>query len=232
MILFDDIDLCSLAPVKVVDVMVGEVKTKAVSRERPLQGGVDFVRATPTTRTISIQFALLQSDITERESYLSAVRSWAHPGTAGKLVVPSRPSQYIVAVCKGLPEPSSRQWWEDRLKVTFTAYDPFFRSLGSHNVPAGQSTFVTGNAPPLAVLTKTVQAGAQTITASDGERTLSISGTLEAGVVTVDLWSETVTHSTMGNIDHLVTFTSRFPSVGTGQTTITGMDLTYVERWY
>ena len=228
---FDDIDLCTVAPVKVVDIAVGQVKQNVITSPRPLRPGQTYVRATYASRVISVQFALLISTAIEREEALQAIRAWAHPGTPGELTVDSRPGQAITAVCTGLPEASMRQWWEDKLKVTFTAYEPLFYDQAERTAASGVSVYVIGNAPPQAYLTASVSEGNQTLTITDGTRTMTLKGQMSEGEVHVDLEHQTVRHSVDGDLSALLTLTSRYPEVHAGENTITGATLHYRPRW-
>lgn len=230
-LIFDGVDIETISPVKIIDITVGQPKQSVVTAPRPISPGQAFIRSTYTTRVITVQFALLITSPIEREAALQALRAWAHPGQPGTLTVDSRPGQSITAVCTGLPDPSMRQWWEDKLKITFTCYDPLFVDITEQTAASGAQAVVLGDAPPLAYLTIDVGSGYNTVTVTDGTRTLTLSGQMSAGTITIDLEHEKITHSVDGNISSLLTLTSRFPQLKIGINTITGAILHYKPRW-
>lgn len=235
MIVFDGVSLDSIAPVKIDDIRVYPITLAPVTRQRAIQAGQDFVRMTKGTRNIIITFALLEQNAIERQNAIMAVSQWAKTDKEYKLELPNYPDLYLIAVCTGKPEPSMRQWWESKLRLTFTCIDdPYWISKYEKSASCGASFFCMGDAPPLMRIERTLSSAASNQAFSFGGKTMTFS-TLPAGVVVIDLNRQTA-QVTSGNattsIMQYFTPTGAFiePQPGTMNITGTGT-IKYRERW-
>ena len=125
MIYYNDIAMDAVAPVKIEDIRVSPISYSVTARQRPIQYGSDFVRGTGGSRTVEITFALLTDDRNIRQKQLQDLNAWAKTETEGKLMIDWYSNQYLNCFCTSLPEPSSRQWWESKLRIVFTIRERF-----------------------------------------------------------------------------------------------------------
>lgn len=233
-IVFNSTDLGTVAPVKIDDIRVSPVGLAPLARERAILPGSDFVRSRAGIRTVTITFALLESNRTDRENHLSAIVGWAKTDAEYKLTLPHYTTRYLTAVCTGHPDASYRVWWENSLRLVFTCFDnPFWTSETRNTVACGTEFTVGGNAPPTMSIQNTFNAAAENVAWSDGTNTLTLASvSSSATAVTIDLNRQIVrrgTTSLMGS----VTYTSKFPVPKVGTQTITGTGTVYYrERWY
>lgn len=232
MIIYKGKSLESVAPVKVEDIRVSPIQMNATVRTRPVYPGSDFVRLTRGTRTVSIVFALLTNDMHTRQRQLQEISKWAFSETEAPLSLPNYPDMTLSCICTALPEPSTRQWWESKLRLVFTAYDnPFFTSIAEKSAACGTAMFVNGDAPPLMRIEATL--GASALTYSDGTNSMTF-GTYTGrptGTLTVDLNRQT---AAVGSTSVMTgfTFASRFIIPKPGTMTISGTGTVYWrERW-
>ena len=229
MIFFNGTALESVAPVMIEDIRVSPIVQLPVSRDRPLQAGAAFIRARESTRTIGITFSILEQDHSTRQRYIEAVTAWALSDKPAPMQLPYHTDKLIDVLCTGLPEPSTRQWWESRLNLTFTAYEPFFYSAVEKQAACGATFTVGGNAPPIMRIENTVSAGDDR-TYSDGTNTMSFTD-LPAGALVIDLNAQTAVVGSVSVMPYY-TLTSSFLLPKTGAQAITGTGtIFYRERW-
>ena len=230
MIYFNNVALEGIAPVKVEDVRPSPIPLNVTARQRPILWGADFVRVTGGSRTVAITFGVLEQNTDARQAYLDAISRWAGDGI-GRLEIPGHEGLYLECLCTQRPEPSTRQWWESKLRLVFTTYEnPFFTSKVEKTAACGSPFYVDGTAPPLMTIKNTFSA-AGAASWSDGTDTVAFSS-IGAGAFVLDLNRQTAAldgASVMQNYDYL---TSRFLIPRAGQQTITGAGtIHYVERW-
>ena len=145
----------SVADVKIEDIRVSSIQYSPVTANRPIEAGAFFVRNRCGTRTVSVTFALLKMDRSARQSALMAVSAWAKTDKEYKLELPGHPDHYLMAVCTAKPDPSTRQWWEAKLRIVFTCFDnPFWTDKIEKSVACGTQFTVFGDAPPLMRIVK------------------------------------------------------------------------------
>ena len=219
MIYFNGKALESVAPVKIEDIRVSPIIQTPVARDRPVTAGMTFIRAHEGTRTVSITFALIEQDYEIRQRQIEAVTAWALSEQPAPLLLPYRPDKQLFAICTGLPDPSTRQWWESRLALTFTAYDPFFYSTEERSAACGSAFVVYGSAPPKMRIVATLAASAD-LTYSDSVNTMTFTG-VGAGDVEIDLTKQTAKLGSASIMDKFG-FTSKFILPRLGGMTITG----------
>lgn len=236
MIIFDGVSLDSVAKAMIEDVRVNPIEYDEVTRPRAIRGGSDFVRSRAGTRTVAITFALLDMDKVNRQKTLMSISQWAKNDKEYKLELPGHPEHYLMAVCTGKPEPSLRQWWESKLRLTFTCYEnPYWNAKGEKSVNCGTNFVVLGDAPPLMRIERTVTGSATSNQSySFNGRTISFS-TIPVGNAVIDLSNQTATStsgSTVTNLMQYYNVNSRFiiPQTGTMKITGTGT-IKYRERW-
>ena len=219
MIVFNGMALENIAPVKIEDIRVSPIIQTPVARDRPITAGMTFVRSHEGTRTVSITFAIIEQDLDLRQKHIEAVTAWALSDKPAPMLLPFRTGKYIEVICTGLPEPSTRQWWESRLNLTFTAYDPYFYDLTEKSAECGNEFTVRGNALPKMRIEATLDESGD-LEFSDGTNTMEFEG-VAAGDVVIDLNRQTAKVGSTSIMDKF-TFTSRFIPPKLGTMTITG----------
>lgn len=231
MIYFNSRALEAIAPVKIEDIRVSPISMNATARQRPISWGQQFVRMTGGARTVTITFALLTNDHTTRQRQLQQITQWARSDKPGKLSLPFRDNMYLECICTQLPEPSTRQWWESRLGLTFTTMDnPYWTSIAEKSAACGTTFFVGGGAPPLMRIERSLTAAANNQSYSDGTDTMTFSS-IPAGALEIDLNRQTAAVDGT-SIMPQYTFDSSFilPKIGT-QTVIGTGTVYWRERW-
>lgn len=230
MIKFRNVSIEDIAPVRIEDIRVSPIRRNPVIRERPIFAGADFVRIREGERTVQITFAILDEDPTSREQYIEAVVRWAVSDQPAPMLLPYHGDKLLDVICTGLPEPSARQWWESRLALTFTAFDPYFYEPYERSAACGAAFFVSGDAPPRIWIERTLDAAASNQAYSDGTDTMTFS-TIPAGNLVIDLNRQT---AAVGNtsIMQYFSFASTFLLPKTGTNTISGTGMVkWKERW-
>ena len=150
MIIFNGKDLTENFPVKIEDVIVSPVRLTPVARDRAIAPGAEFVRQRAGTRTVTISFAMLESDYKEREKAMVNMEGWAFSETEKTLSLPQFETRHLECVCTQFPDHSYRKWWENKLRLVFTCFNnPFWTSDELIEVPCGQTFSIGGNAQPL-----------------------------------------------------------------------------------
>lgn len=231
MIYFNGTALESVAPVKIEDIRVSPIQLTVLARQRAIASGSDFVRARGGSRTVTITFALPTNDTTIRQRQLMSITKWARSETPEKLILPYHDNMYLECFCTYLPEPSTRQWWESRLSLTFTTYEnPYWTSVQEKSAACGTAFWVGGDAPPIMRITRTLTSAASNQSYSDGTNTMTFS-TIPVGEMNIDLNRQTA-HVRNASIMRYYTYTSTFIIPKTGTQTITGTGTVFWrERW-
>lgn len=233
MIIFDGVDMQSVANVKIEDVRVSSIQYAPLARARSSSAGSVFVRNRPGTRTVTVTFALLKQERVSRQAALSAISAWAKTDKEYKLELPGHPDRFLTATCTAKPDPSLRQWWEAKLKIVFTCYDdPFWNDNVEKSAACGTEFFVLGDAPPRMRIERTLSSAASNQAYAMDGHTMTFS-TIPAGDMVIDL-DPTKQTAKVGttSIMQYYTMTSRWIIPRTGQQTITGTGtVKYRERW-
>ena len=230
MIYFNNVALESVAPVRIEDVHVSPIQLSAVSRQRPIRFGADFVRMTGGGRSVNISFALLTNDMATRQRQLQSITKWARSDHPGKLQLPYYDG-YLECSCTSLPTPSLRQWWESQLSITFQTFDnPYWNNISERTSQCGSEFSANGDAPPLMRIERSLSASASSQAYSDGENTMTFS-TIPAGDLVIDLNNQTAAVDGE-SIMQYYTYDSTFIIPKTGVQTITGTGtVCWRERW-
>lgn len=233
MIFFDNIDMQSVADVRIEDVRVSSIKYSPLVRSRATSPGSVFVLNRPASRTVSIIFALLKEDRMARQAALDAINAWAKTDREYKLELPGHPDHYLMAVCTAKPDPSLRQWWESKLRIVFSCFDdPFWNAKIEKSVACGTAFYVLGDAPPRMRIERTLSGAASNQSYSLDGRTMTFSS-IPAGNMVIDL-DPTKQTAKVGttSIMQYYAMTSRWIIPRTGQQTITGIGtVKYRERF-
>lgn len=230
MIYFRHQSLEAVAPVMIEDIRVSPIQLNPVIRDRPILAGADFVRMQQGQRTITITLAVLEQDFEKRQRHLENITRWAISDAPAPMQIPYHGGKLLDVICTGLPDPSLRQWWESRLTLTFTAFDPYFYEPYERSASCGTAFFVSGDAPPKMRIERTLTGAASNQAYSDGTDTMTFS-TIPAGNLSIDLNAQTA--EVGGNsIMQYFAFGSAFLVPRTGTQTITGTGtVKWRERW-
>ena len=239
MIIYNGQDLDDIVPgLELEDIRVSPVSISPTVRDRAIQSGQVFVRVRDVTRTITATFAVLEQNREKRRGLLDNLTRWARFDTGAQgqitepkpLSLPYHQGRLIDCICTSLPSPSTRQWWESKLSVTFTAYDPYFYDQWDKTANCGAEFTVGGTVTPWVKITRTLSSAASNQAYSDGHNTMTFS-TIPKGKMTIDLNNQTaVVGST--NIMQYLSFASSFIKPRTGTMTISGTGaVVWRERW-
>lgn len=231
MIIYNGIALESVANVKIEDIRVNPIKENPVTRPRAIMGGSNFVRMRDGERTINITFAVLEMDYNTRHQMLMNISQWAKTDAEYRLELPTDPMRYLQCVCTAKPEPSTRQWWEAKLRLVFTCYDnPYWTSKSEKTVACGDGFTVLGDAPPLMRIERTLTSSASNQSYSNSSQTMTFS-TIPAGNMRIDLNQQTA-HCGLTDLMQYFNPTGHFIIPKTGTQAITGTGtVVYRERW-
>lgn len=230
MVEFNGVDLeTAVSGIMIEDIRVNPPQLAPMARARGIQAGSEFVRTRDETRTITITFAILEKDGAARQAKLDALTEWACIGEVHPMALPYRDGRLIDVTCTMLPQPSTRQWWESKLGITFTAFEPYFYAATEKTAACGTAFTVGGTVPPIMWITDTL-ASAAARTYSDGTNTMTFSS-VRAGNLVIDLNRQT---AAVGGVSVLgsLSYTSKFIEPKAGTLTITGSGTVhYKERW-
>ena len=232
MIVFDGISLESVADVKVEDIRVSPIRENPVTRPRAIRGGSEFVRMRDGERTVTITFAALEMNQILRQEMLMNISSWAKTDAEYRLELPTEPNRFLQCVCTSKPEPSTRLWWEAKLRLVFTCFDnPYWTSKVAKSVSCGTAFYAFGDAPPLMQITRTVSGSAASNQSySNSVETMTFSS-IPVGDMVIDLNRQTAAVGST-NIMQYYSPSGRFIIPRTGSQTITGTGtVVYRERW-
>ena len=239
MIIFDGVSLESVAPIKIEDIRVSPIRLTPVTRQRAIQFGSDFVRMGGGERTIAVTFALLDMNKITRHEGLMNLSKWAKTDKEYKLELPIDPNRYLECVCTSKPEPSTRQWWESKLRVVFTCYsNPFWTSKAEKAVSVGTQFTVLGDAPPMMRIGRNWAATAYDVNYTLDGNTISLAS-VPSGYMIIDLNKQTITSANNSIMDKY-NANSKFIIPRVGTQTITGAsqsgytnfgNVYYRERW-
>ena len=231
MILFDGIAFENIAHVMVEDIRVSPIALNPLERPRALQFGSEFVRMGGGTRNVSITFALLERDMNLRHEHLMNISRWAKTDKEYKIELPTDPNRCLFGVCTSKPEPSTRQWFESKLRLVFTCIaNPFWTSKGEKSVACGTQFMALGDALPLMRIERTLSGAASNQSYSNSKETMTFS-TIPAGNMVIDLNRQT---AKVGNTDIMQYYQPSgsflIPRIGVQTITGTGT-VKYKERW-
>ena len=230
MIVFNGVDLQSVAPVKIDDIRVSPMQVNPIERQA-VGIGQRFVMMTGGQRTVTVTFALLEENRDTRFKYLEAIKEWARPWEECTLVLPQDLTKHFDCRCTGYPEPSYRQWWEGQLRLVFTTFEnPYWTSNNEVRAALGQQISIGGTAPPLVRIERSVSSMVANQTYAANGQSMFFSK-IPAGQMVIDLNKQTAAVSGTSIMQYFGK-TSRFIEPVTGNITITGIgEIVYRERW-
>ena len=230
MIIFNDVDLEDVAPIKIDDIRVSPMNAQAVDRQR-IGFGQDFVRMTNGKRTITITFALLEYDKNTRFQLLEAIKEWARPFSQCPLILPMYEDRHFDCICTGYPEPSYRQWWESKLRLVFTTFDnPYWTSNDEIRANTNESLTIGGTAPPIIRIERNLSSRIANQTYACNGKSMFFSE-IPAGRMKIDLNKQTAEVSGASIMQYFGK-TSQVIDPIPGNMTITGTGtIIYRERW-
>ena len=232
MIKFNNVELTDIVPVKIEDIVVSPIQLNPVARQRAIQFGSELVRISGATRNITVTFALLDINVTERESLMQDIRDWAKIGAEYTLELPQFANRHLECAVTMLPDHSYRKWWETKLKIQFTCFNnPYWTSNELIEVPCGTVFSIGGSAPPVMSIVRSLSSSATNQTYSNGSASMTFT-TIPAGSLTIDLNRQTAAigrTSIMKYYNPMSTWIT--PKIGANQK-ITGTGtVRYRERW-
>ena len=232
MIVFNGIALESVANVKIEDIKVSPISYEPVTRPRAIRFGSEFVRMGGGERKVNITFALQDMNDVNRHASLMAISRWAKTDREYRLELPIEPNMYLEGVCTSKPEPSTRQWWESKLRLVFTCIsNPYWTSKFEKSVACGTAFNVLGDAPPLMRIERTVSGSAVSNQSyGDGTNTMTFT-TIPVGNMVIDVNRQT---AAVGNNSIMQYYqpSGHFILPKTGSQTITGTGtVKYRERF-
>ena len=232
MILFNGVDLTETIPVKIDEIMVSPIALNPVARQRAIQFGAEFVRMGGGTRTVTITFAMLELDRAERERQMQALRDWASIGKEYTLELPEFANKHLECAVTSLPDHSYRKWWENKLKIVFTAFNnPYWTSNDLIEVPCGNTFSIGGSAPPLMTIEYRRATAASNQTYSNGTDSMTFTQ-IPAGNMVIDLNRQTAAiGATSFMSKYNPTSTWIVPKVGANQRITGNGTIKYRERW-
>lgn len=232
MIVFNGVSIESVAKIMIEDIKVSPISLNPVTRPRAIQAGSEFVRVRGGERTITVSFAVLDEDKTTRHETFLNLAKWARNDGEYLLELPLDNVKGLYCVCTGRPDPSTRAWWENKLKLTFTCYsNPYWTSKAEKTVACGTQFTVLGDAPPLMQIKRTVSGSSVSNQSyGDGTNTMTFS-TIPVGNMVIDVNRQT---AAVGNTNIMQYYQPAgsfiVPKVGTQTITGTGT-VYYRERW-
>ena len=231
MIKFNGKDWTDLIPVKIEDIDVSPIRLNPVSRSRPTAYGDLFIRQTGGTRVVTISFALLAMDLTEREKAMLDLREWAFTETEKNLSLPQFSNKHLECICTAFPDHSYRKWWESKLRIQFTCFNnPFWTSDELVEVKCGATFSIGGNAQPLMTIERNGNALKDQVYASKSE-SMTFS-TIPAGALVIDLNKQTAAIGKTSIMQYYQPSSKWInPKIGANQVITGNGTIKYRERW-
>ena len=232
MIKYNGKEMTALFPVKIDDITVSPIQLNPVARQRAIKYGAEFVRIGGGERTVTVSFALLDSDIDNREQVMNDIREWANIGKEYTLELPQYANRHLECAVTQLPDYSYRKWWENKLRIVFTCYNnPYWTSNELIEVPFGTSFSIGGSAPPLMTIERKGSSALANQTFSNGTASMTFTQ-IPAGNLVIDLSRQTAAIGKTSIMKYYKpTSTWIVPAIGANQK-ITGVgSIKYRERW-
>lgn len=231
MIVYNGVSLDSVGDIRIEDIKVSPIRYNPVVRPRAIRFGSDFVRMGGGDRTITVSFACLEKNAIVRHETLMNLSKWARTDAEYRIELPTDPNNYLVCVCTSKPEPSTRAWFENKLRLVFTCYNnPYWTSKQEKSVACGTAFTVLGDAPPFMRIERTLGSSASSQSYSDGTNTMTFS-TIPAGDMVIDLNNQTARVGTTSIMQYYQA-SGFFILPKTGTQTITGTGtVKYRERF-
>ena len=231
MIVYNGVSINSVANVSIEDIKISPIAYNPVVRPRAIRFGADFVRMGGNGRTVTVSLAVLDNSMISRQEAFLNLAKWARSDAEYMLELPNDPNKYLMCVCTAKPEPSTRSWWENKLKLVFSCFsNPFWTAKNEKSVACGTQFNVLGDAPPLMRIERTLNSSASNQTYSNGTESMTFSTSPSGGMI-IDLNNQTAEVSGTSIMQYYQPSGS-FLIPRTGVQTITGAGtVKYKERW-
>ena len=231
MIVFNGVSINSIANVSIEDIKISPIAYNPVVRPRAIRFGADFIRMGGNGRTVTVSIAVLDNSMISRQEAFLNLAKWARSDAEYMLELPNDPNKYLMCVCTAKPEPSTRSWWENKLKLVFSCFsNPFWTAKNEKSVACGTQFNVLGDAPPLMRIERTLNSPASNQTYSNGTESMTFS-TIPSGGMIIDLNNQTAEVSGTSIMQYYQPSGS-FLIPRMGVQTITGAGtVKYKERW-
>jgi hypothetical protein len=232
MIIFNGVDLTETIPVQIEDIAVSPIQLNPVARFRAIGFGADFVRMGGGERTVTITFALLEADRTEREKAMQALRDWACIGAEYTLELPQFEHRHLECAVTMLPDYSYRKWWENKLRIEFTCFNNvYWTSNDVIEVPCGVAFSIGGSAQPLMTIERNGVTKLTDQVYTNGIEAMTFSQ-IPAGNMVIDLNRQTAQIGQTSIMQYYEpTSTWMIPKVGAYQVIYGTGTIKYRERW-
>lgn len=231
MIVYNGVSIDSIAPVLIEDIKVSPIRYSPIVRPRAVRFGSEFVRMGGGERTVEVTFAILEKNKIMRQEAFLNLSTWAKTDAEYMLELPQDHLRYLQGVCTTKPEPSTRAWWENKLRLTFNCFEnPYWTSKEQKSVACGTAFFAQGDAPPMMRIERSLSSAAANQSYSDGVNTMTFSS-IPAGNMVIDLNKQT---AAVGNNSIMANYqpSGHFVVPKIGNQTITGTGtIKYRERW-
>ncbi len=234
MVEFNGIELCDIAPARVVDIAVGSPEVQVTSQSQPLLDGTRFIRRVRGARPVAVSFVLMEEDPLLRRRLLEDITAWLSAAEPRPLRHTPEEDGFLMAVCTQYPDQSSRQYWEV-LTLAFTAFDPAYTGCSPMIQPVTAPAMVIHGEPPRMTITQDIAAPLTDPRWTLGTAFLHLRGTVGVGRLIIDFHRQTIELSGQSILDQL-TIDSAFFALSRGANRITveggaGGTLTWRERW-
>lgn len=234
MVEYNGVTLESVAPVRIIDIVLSPPAVTVTAQSHALTDGARFVRCKRGERTVTITFALLTEDYAARRAQLAAITAWASSSALAPLSIITEPGGYLQAICTAYPAQSGRQFWEV-LTLTFTAYDPRFIGCVEYTLPVLRPVIVAHNEPPLMRIEQDITTSISSPSWALEDSKLQLSGAVGVGRLVIDFERQTITLNGQ-SIMNQFTIDSRFFVLKQGANTVictggAGGTLYWRERW-
>ena len=232
MIRFNNVELTDILPVKIEDIVVSPIQLNPVARQRAIQYGAEFVRIGGGERKITVTFALLNSNINQREEQLSTLRNWASIGAEYMLELPQFTNRHLECAVTSLPDHNYRKWWENKLRLEFTCFsNPYWTSNDMIETPCGSTFSIGGSAPPLMKIIRTGVIALSNQTYTNGIESMTFT-TIPAGSMVIDLNRQTAAIGHTSFMNYYKPLSSWIvPRIGAYQYINGTGTVVYRERW-
>ena len=231
MVRLNDIDILDIAPVQIVDIIIGKPEIKITTKDEPVRIGEYFARRKYGKRKVTVQFTLPVEDQEERERYIAKIDEWANTDEPVELRLRNHDGRYLMAVSATISDPSMRDWGE-LLEIVFECPDPAWNADSESVVACGTSFNVVNKLPALWRIE-----AAYTSTKTDPEwvldstNTMALDGDVAAGTLIFDSSDRTIELDGASIADQFAT-PFQFFELTQGAHVITGDGFVFWrERW-
>lgn len=234
---FKGVDISSVAPFKILNVYAPAPPIVPASQKPALYDGAFFVRKEYGVRVITVTGSVIENETHRRQEWISSIREWASSKIPAPLTIPQEANGYLLAVCTQLPDATARDWWET-ITISFTAFDPLFRSRVEHATPIPIAMQNSHTETPIVRIEQNITDTITNPSWANGELHITIAGDVPPGnlSITFDKTTQGITHSSFPGIQAQLSIDSRYWELVPGANTITcengaGGTLFWRERW-